>query len=103
MALRRSELRPRQNGIAQRVSSINSISALCERTGASVTEVAQTLRLRQTLPSPLRALRLPHAYIGHNGEVSSPSHKSGVGEYEVEAGAPLRSSGEVRLGVQWRW
>ena len=66
-------------------------------------EVAQTLRLRQPLPSPLRAPRLPHAYIGHNGEVSSPSHKCGVGEYEVEAGAPWRSSGEVRLGVQWRW
>jgi UDPglucose 6-dehydrogenase len=35
--------------LAQRVSSINTISALCERTGANIDEVAQTVGLDQRL------------------------------------------------------
>jgi UDPglucose 6-dehydrogenase len=35
--------------LAQRISSVNSISALCEETGADVAEVSQASSLQQVL------------------------------------------------------
>ena len=48
--------------LAQRISSINTISAVCERTGANIDEVAQTIGLDQRLGS-----RFLKAGIGFGG------------------------------------
>ena len=48
--------------LAQRISSINTISAVCERTGANIDEVAQTVGLDQRLGS-----RFLKAGIGFGG------------------------------------
>lgn len=48
--------------LAQRISSINAISAVCERTGANIDEVAQTVGLDQRLGS-----RFLKAGIGFGG------------------------------------
>ena len=45
--------------LAQRISSINSISALCEATGADVEEVARAIGMDQRIGSKfLKAMKL---------------------------------------------